>query len=297
MAKQWVKKEMAWYGWDETVTVGQAVTTTFGPGCIEEYRKSDDSCKVKLDFGYLFCPKHNLHLGSNSEYRPIDNAGEAQVSLEHLAHARTEYASRFAFCTEEEDASSHGFSGSPYLLVATSVDATWTVPEEFGSLKFMLVPIGEAKACALFITCMPGVTHGSVDAIFSDRLGEYVLQHNLTFYVRKCHSGGNTYQPDIRVYPSFPDPTPPPQDQDPDLVNTAYSRLVIQFEYGNRNASELREVGFAALNNDYATLFLGIKIWKKLNEECLGQPQSFGRKITPLVLYPCETPLILVRSN
>lgn len=132
----------------------------------------------------LFCPKQNLNLGSNSGYHPIDNAGRAHVSEEHLEEARVEYTARFAFCTEDEDANSHGFSGSPYLLVATNVKSTWTAPCEFHSLSFMLAPVKEG--CALFITCMRGIMHGTIDGKFSDKLGFYLETNGVQKVVHKC---------------------------------------------------------------------------------------------------------------
>lgn len=86
----------------------------------------------------------------------------------------------------------------------------------------------------------------------------------------KCHSGGETYQPDIRVSPRYPDPNGPTQDDDPNSDDRTYTRLVVEFEFGNRNASKLREVGYGVLNNDFGTLFLGIKVWKKTQAGVFG---------------------------
>ena len=59
-------------------------------------------------------------------------------------------------------------------------------------------------------------------------------------------------------------------DADPDFDHRAYSRLVIQIEFGNHNASQLPEVGYAALDNDYTTLFLGMKVWKRTKAGYFG---------------------------
>ena len=64
-------------------------------------------------------------------YKPIDNKGEEKVADAHLKRACKEYQERFAFCTDEEEADSHCFSGSPYLLVAINVKSTWKTPDVF----------------------------------------------------------------------------------------------------------------------------------------------------------------------
>jgi hypothetical protein len=196
-----------------------------------------------------------------SKYKPIDNEGKHVVDSSHLAKATKEYVERFAFCTQEEDAAASGkFSGSPYLLVATNVKSTWTVSKEFAKFHFKLVAIEDTSA--LFITFMPGIVHGTVDGALAGWILKYLGENNLDDHVSEAHSGGGTYQPDIRLFPEIPDPAGPHQDLDQDY-DRAQSRVVIEFEFGNRNASALRSVGFTVLNNDYGALFVGIKIWKK----------------------------------
>jgi len=262
LGDEWVKKETAWYAWDGEVRIGQRVSTSFGTGEIIGYREVYESCKIQLDFGgFLCCPKQSVNLGSNGTYKPIDNNGQSAVPLSHLEKAGREYEKRFAFCTEEEASYSQEYSGSPYLLVATNVKANWTAPEEVSSFRFMLTPIDDDK-CALFITCMAGIEHGTIDGNISDLVAAYIKDNGLKRAVRKCHSGGGTYQPDVRIYPRHPDLAGPNPDTDP-LHNRPYSRLVIEIELGNRNASGLREVGFATLDNDFSALFLGVKVWKR----------------------------------
>lgn len=215
--------------------------------------------------------EHEWYTSSSSSYKPVSAEGNF-VSTAQLQAAVDEFSQRFAFVTEDEDAliSSEQRARSPYLLVATNVNPEWTVPEAFNLVRFMLVPdVNSESVSVLFITCMPGVIHGSVLGYLSDCLGEYLRKNKLQYHVVKCHSGGGTYQPDIRIFPVRPDPTPPAEDNDQDY-DRPYSRLVVEFEFGNRNGSALRQVGHAALSSDYASLFLGIKVWKKSKTGVFG---------------------------
>ena len=208
-------------------------------------------------------------------YKPIDNKGEEKVADAHLKRACKEYQERFAFCTEQEEADSHCFSGSPYLLVAINVKSTWKTPDAFPRFRFALFRMQEDMS-ALFITLMPGPIHGSIDGEFSDMIGEYRRQNNLVAFVDKCHRGGGTYQPDISIAPMYPDPNPPPgiADRDTDRGGPQ-CRVVVEFEFGNRNADALREVGHVVLSHHYGSLFIGIKVWNKesagtRNAGCFG---------------------------
>ena len=206
-----------------------------------------------------------------ADYTPIDNQGKERVADDHLEKAVEEYNNRFVFSTEEEDAESHQYSGSPYLLVATNVKSTWEAPAAFSQVRFMLAPMQEEDKSALFITFMPGIVHGTIDGAFADEIGAYLKQNNLKRVVKRSASGGGTYQPDIRLFPNFPDPNPPAgaADLDTDYDRTQ-SRVVIEFEFGNRNADGLREVGHTVLSNEYGSLFIGIKIWKRTHSGSFG---------------------------
>jgi len=127
--------------------------------------------------------------------------------------------------------------------------------------RFRLVLMQQNSA--LFMTLMPGFVHGAVDASFSIMIGTYLVTNGLLQYVQQCHSGGGIYQPDVRIVPAIPDPAGPYQDLDQDY-GRPFSRVVIEFEFGNRNASAIRQVGFPVLSsNDYRASFVGIKVWKK----------------------------------
>lgn len=139
----------------------------------------------------------------HADYKPIDNQGQERVADSHLEKAREEYDKRFVFSTEEEDAESHQYSGSPYLLVATNVKSTWGTPVAFSHVSFMLVPMQEKGKSALFITFTPGIVHGTIDGAFSDEIGAYLKQCYLKRVVKRCASGGGIYQPDIRLSQIF----------------------------------------------------------------------------------------------
>lgn len=46
--------------------------------------------------------------------------------------------------------------------------------------------------------------------------------------------------------------------------------MVVEFEFGHRNTDKLREVGHTVLSNEYGSLFIGIKIWKKTQKGTFG---------------------------
>lgn len=102
--------------------------------------------------------------------------------------------------------------------------------------------------------------------------GKYLLDNGLQRVVYECHSGGGTYQPDIKLYPRYPYATgsPNPDRDDDDDADAPYSRVVVEFELGNRNADALREVGYAVLDNDYGSMFVGVKVWKKDSRGTFG---------------------------
>ena len=135
----------------------------------------------------------------------------------------------------------------------------------------------------VYITCIRGRVHGTVHGTFIAMIAQYVMNNSLDDFAAFCHSGGGTYQPDFSLFSVHPDPagTNPDYDQDCD---GPYSRLVIEFELGDRNACDLRQVGHTVLNNDYGTLFVGIKIWKRSLTGVFGAAAVVWEKIIQLEL-------------
>jgi hypothetical protein len=161
--------------------------------------------------------------------------------------------------------------GAPVLLVSTHVKPDWTPSVAFTAdlgfkhVKFLLVPNIDGSTSSLFISFMPGNTHGEADAHVACQIRDWVRDSRLDDVLRQKHSGGKHYQPDVSLRPELADPAPPggTADSDPNSNNTAYARLVVEVEFCHRNAEKLRIVGAAAFDNPFTSLFLGIKIWKK----------------------------------
>ena len=115
---------------------------------------------------------------SSSSYHPRKAGKGNSVKVLHLELAAAEFSRRFAPISMEQDMKQEEDSddeqGAPVLLVSTHVKPDWTPPNKFTSkvdgagkhVKFLLIPNvdDEGRTSSLFISCMPGSTHGEADA-------------------------------------------------------------------------------------------------------------------------------------
>ena len=211
--------------------------------------------------------------GSSSSYHPRKAGKGNSVKVVHLERAAAEFSRRFSPILMEQDVEQEEIEeqGAPVLLVSLHVKPDWTPPVAFTTkpgfrnVRFLLVPNSDGMTKSLFISCMPGNTHGEADAHVADMVRDWVHGNRLDLIFYKNHSGGRDYQPDISLRPATADPTPPggAADSDPNHDNKPYRRLVLEVEYCNRNAEKLRTTGPNVFDNPFTSLFLGIKIWKK----------------------------------
>jgi hypothetical protein len=189
-------------------------------------------------------------------------------SLRHLEKAYAEFVQRFTYENlEGQDEYKDACYGSPYLLVARHVKDTWQVPEAFykrhGNVRFMLVPGKTKNTSTLFIPCLAGNVHGTLDATISDEIGAWKIVNGLENVVMTSSRGGQVYQPDKSLRPRFPDQRDPEKDLDDNLGRKPHSRLVMEVEHGHRNGHGLRLTGLAAMESNYTRLFLGVRTWPK----------------------------------
>ena len=211
--------------------------------------------------------------GSSSSYNPRKTGKGNSVKVVHLELAAAEFSRRFSPISLEQDMEQEEDEQqrAPVLLVSTHVKPDWTPPvgfttkSVFGNVRFLSVPNADGKTSSLFISCMPGNTHGEADAHVADMVRDWVHGNQLGNCFYKNHSGGRSYQPDISLRPATGDPTPPggAADSDPNHDNKPYRRLVVEVEFCNRNAERIRTAGRAVFDNPFSALFLGIKIWNK----------------------------------
>ena len=119
-----------------------------------------------------------------------------------------------------------------------------------------------SSASALFVTYMPGPEHGVADASFMDHFGAWKTSNQiLKKYLSSGVSSGSedSSQPDRRVFPigayrDFGNP-----DRDRSNKNNAYSRLIWEVEFSNRDPVKLRVHGRKLMRPRNVRLFLGAK--------------------------------------
>lgn len=184
--------------------------------------------------------------------------------------------------------------GALVLLVSTHVKPDWTPPTSFSTkpgfrnMGFMLVPNADGKTSSLFISYIPGNTHGEADGHVADMVRDWLHSNQLNTLYCKNHFGGNTYKPDIlSLRPAIADPTTPHSgvaDRDPNSSNFPYPCLVVELEFCNRNAEK---------PNLFISLFFGIKIWKKTQNDGFAAVAILWEKILPLRVLHCSILLIL----
>mmetsp|Transcript_19558 Transcript_19558/g.53854 ORF Transcript_19558/g.53854 Transcript_19558/m.53854 type:complete len:391 (-) Transcript_19558:203-1375(-) len=153
------------------------------------------------------------------------------------------------------------------VLVATRVSEDWEPTEDMDPARFLLVPelAASKNGAALFITYMPGPEHGSIDGAFSDLLGAWrrrfpILQK---YFATGQSSGGyGHFQPNRSIYPRKKFRDRAGRDIDKRKKGLAYSRLVWEVEYKNRDPVEIRQRGKRYLSNNYTRLFLAAKFYE-----------------------------------
>jgi len=191
-----------------------------------------------------------------------------------LKQAMVEFADRFRpLSMEEEEEMYNGVDDAcPYLLVALDVDPGWVPPRSCAGWRFTVQPISataagtEVDTTALFITFMPGNHHGTAHGYLAERLGVFFFSNGLDQGLMKtavdCTHVDDDYHADIRADPEHRAPAGPGRPLDDDN-GVAFSRAVVEIEYGHRSTTQLRRIGHEYLSKHYCRVFLAIKLWAK----------------------------------
>ncbi|KAL3911310.1 MAG: hypothetical protein SGILL_007330 [Bacillariaceae sp.] len=201
----------------------------------------------------------NSYLIEGAEYQPFQCSGKnGDVPTTHLQKAIEEYKRRFFGASA---------SSPSVVLVATGVNKEWSVPEGVvGCARFLLFPqLGATKQSALFITYMPGPTHGAMDNWFVGMLNHWKIQNQVlvSHLSGGLSSGGyGQFQPDARVFPFKKNRDHNGRDSDRANEQNPYSRFIWEVEYGNRDPVEIRERGRMYLTPNYTRLFLAVKLYE-----------------------------------
>merc|ERR1712038_1247518 len=104
----------------------------------------------------------------------------------------------------------------------------------------------DVKTSVVFLIYLAGGAHGIGDKYFSDIEHNWRRENKLEFDVTgaiNCGSHGYP-QPDLRVLPERPPEFRPIDDIDPGNDDLAFSRLIWELEWTNRNPVSIRKNGY-----------------------------------------------------
>lgn len=205
---------------------------------------------------------------SSNSYTPLDaSTTGGEIPETHWDEAFNEFWRRFMDGTVT-DSNCNADDGPSILLVATGVKEDWTPGEELRKAKFLFFPdlkCGDGTTTsALFITYMPGKQHGAADFCFATKdVGRWIGTNDLDDVLNGGLSSGdhNKPQPDCRFFP-FDELRDGDQDNDPDNGDEAYSRLLWEVEYKNRNPIHMLRNGKRLMKSEYNRLYLAAKFYE-----------------------------------